>query len=121
MHLVRDILDSQLTDSQGRAAGRADGIVMRLRKDRPPLITAIEVGGFAPARRLPGLFRRLLEAAARRWGMKQGEPYRIPWDRVHLENIHVQVDLDAARTPLLAWERAVRDRIIGRLPGSGTP
>ncbi len=121
MHLVRDILDEQLTDSQGRAAGKADGIVLLLRQDKPPLVTAIEVGGIAPARRLAGPFRRVLEAAARRWGMKHGEPYRIAWDRVHLEKIHVRLDLDAARTPLLAWERWARDHIIGRLPGSGAP
>jgi hypothetical protein len=121
VHLVRDVLDKQLTDGHGRAIGKADSIVMRLRANRPPLITAIEVGGVTGARRLPRLFRRMLEAAARRWGMKKGEPYRIDWDRLHMGKVDIRVDLDAARTPLLAREHRIRDRIIARLPGSGRP
>jgi hypothetical protein len=121
MDLVRDVLDEQLTDTHGRAVGKADGIVLRLREGRPPLVVAIEVGGITCARRLPRLFRRILESAARRWGTKQGEPYRIAWERLHLREAEIRVDLDAARTPLLAWEHRLRDGVIAKLPGAGQP
>jgi hypothetical protein len=121
VELVRDILDKQLIDSHGRAAGKVDGIVLRLRAGKPPLVTAIEVGGWTPARRLPGVIGRWFERAARRWGARGGEPYRIPWGDISHGKMNVRADVDAARTPLLAHERVVRDGVIARLPGSGAP
>jgi hypothetical protein len=33
--------------------------------------------------------------------------------------VDVKVDLEAERTPALAWEHWIRRHIIGRIPGSG--
>jgi hypothetical protein len=42
----------------------------------------------------------------------------VPWSKVIKVGIDVKVDLDAEKTPALAWERWVRERIIGRIPGA---
>lgn len=120
MQLFRDVLDSRLVDRQGRAAGRVDGIVAELRDGVPPVITAIESG-------VPELVRRVnlraggwVAALGRRWGLRAGEVYRVPIAKVLDVGIDIDLDLDARDTPLLAWERWLRERVIRRIPGAGS-
>ncbi len=116
VHLVRDVLDEQLFDRNDRRCGKVDGIILALRPGAPPRVIAIEAGGPAAARRLWKPLARLLLRGVRRWGLR--EPYRIPWNLVKQTGPKVALDLDAADTPLLRWEDRVRERIIGRIPGS---
>jgi hypothetical protein len=55
----------------------------------------------------------------RRWGPKHDGPYEVPWSKVLKIGVDVKVDLEAERTPALAWEHWIRRHIIGRIPGSG--
>ena len=56
MDLVRDDLDKQLGDRQGKPIGRIDGIVMEIEEGRQPRVVAVEVGSVAQARRLGRAF-----------------------------------------------------------------
>lgn len=119
MDVVRDVLDNQLIDRRGRKLGKVDGVVMVVRKDAPPRLAYIEVGAGVLARRLGPRLGKLVAAAGRRWGLRRGEPFRIAWAKVKKIGIDVPVDIDAAETPLLAWENWLRERVIRRIPGSG--
>lgn len=119
MELFRDVLDSRLVDRQGRAAGRVDGIVAEVRDGKPPVVTALESG-------VPELIRRVnlraggwVEAIGRRWGLRGGEVYRVSISKVRDVGMDIDLDLDARDTPLFAWERWLRERVISRIPGSG--
>jgi sporulation protein YlmC with PRC-barrel domain len=111
-----EILDQQLLDRQERPIGMVDGLVLEVRDGRPPRITHLIVGGLTLARRLSPPVRGLLLWFARRYGVRRGEPYRIPWSAVRDIGVSVTVDLDARDTPLLYWEERV-GRFVKRLPG----
>ena len=119
IHLVRDVLDNQLVDREKRPVGKADGIVLVLRKDKPPRLAYIEVGMSTMAHRLSARLGRFVERLGRKWGVRQGKPFRIPWAKVGHVGIDVELDLDADETPAMAWEKWLARHIVGRIPGSG--
>jgi sporulation protein YlmC with PRC-barrel domain len=119
MNLVRDVLDVQLVDRRGRRMGKVDGLVLEIRDGKPPLVLALEIGGAALFRRLPGLLGRAAVALSGRFGANGGRPYRIPWAKVReAGGIQIALDLDADETPALEWEKWVRTNVIGRIPGA---
>ena len=118
MDLARDILDQQVIDRKGELMGKVDGVIVELRKEKPPRIAALMIGGGTAAERVhPGWARWLLRWR-RSWGPKQDKPLEIPWSKVLKIGVDVKVDLEAERTQALAWEHWVRDHIIGRIPGA---
>jgi sporulation protein YlmC with PRC-barrel domain len=118
MELGQALLDQQVTDRNGEQMGKVDGVWVELRRDQPPRVAALIVGGGTAAERLhPGWGRWLLRWR-RRWGPRNDAPFEIPFSKVLKIGVDVKVDLDAERTPALAWEHWVRDRIIGRIPGA---
>jgi sporulation protein YlmC with PRC-barrel domain len=119
MDLVRDVLDKQLLDREGRKMGRADGLVLVLRAGRPPRVAAIETGLIPLAARLHRGLGARVERWQRRLGVGEGKTTRVAWDRVKKVGIDVVVDIDARRTSAYAWEDWLRDRVIARIPGSG--
>jgi hypothetical protein len=68
MDLVRDILDMAVVDRNGREMGRADGILIEVRGDKPPLVRAIEIGPAVLASRLHPALGRIRGSARRRRG-----------------------------------------------------
>ena len=118
MDLVRDVLDKQLLDRDGRKMGKVDGIVLEMRDDGPPRVAFIENG-------LPVLMHRLMGAAGdfvtlveRRLGVRGGESVRIPMSKVVEVGIDVRLDLAASETEALAWEEWVGKHLIRRIPGA---
>jgi sporulation protein YlmC with PRC-barrel domain len=112
------VLDQQVIDRKGEQLGKVDGIMVQLRKGKPPKVSQLVIGGGTAARRLhPGWAAWLLRWR-RRWGPAGDEPLVIPWSQVLKIGIDVKVDLDAERTSALAWEHWVRDKIIARIPGA---
>ena len=118
MRLIRDVLDKQLVDAQGHKMGRVDGIVIEFAADKQPRVTFIEVGAVTQYRRVSARLSRFVAACARRWGREHPDPYRIPWAKVVPTGIDVTVDTEAEETPALAWERWLRARVVGRIPGA---
>ena len=116
--LARDVLDNQLIDVTGKNAGKVDGIVVELRDSEAPRVTFIEVGPVTLARRLN---RRLGDWVARldaRLGSGRGAPIRIPVSRIALEEPSLRIDLDVNNTPIMAFERWLRAKIVRRIPWS---
>lgn len=119
LRLVRDVLDSQMVDRRQRQSGKVDGIVAELRDDGRLVITAIENGLPEAVRRVSPRVGDWIAALGRRWGVRKGEVYRIPFAKIRHTGINVRIDLDAAETPLLAWEQWLRAHIVRRIPGAG--
>jgi hypothetical protein len=118
MDLVRDVLDKQLHDRKLRNMGKVDGLIVELRDGQRPQVTYIEVGGTTLAYRLGDRLARWAMAWRRRWANGSPLSYRIPWSKVAEVGLDIDLALDGEETPALAWERWLRDHVIGRIPGS---
>jgi sporulation protein YlmC with PRC-barrel domain len=112
------LLDQQVVDRNGELMGKVDGILLQLRKGKPPRIAKLAIGGGTAARRIHPRWADWLLRWRRRWGPPYDIPLEIPWSQVLKLGIDVKVALDAERTPALSWEHWIRDHIIGRIPGA---
>jgi sporulation protein YlmC with PRC-barrel domain len=115
MDLVRDVLDKQVLDRQGKKMGKVDGIILEERSGELR-VAFLELGGGALARRLHPRLACLVQGLSRALGVTDGEPLRIPWSKVLRHDISVRVDLDAEESSAYAWERLLRERLLSRLP-----
>lgn len=118
MDLVRDCLDKQLVDRTGRHMGRVDGIVFEIEGDSQPRVTFVEVGVVTQASRLHPRLGRFAARLARRWGKAAGDPSRVPWAKITVTGVNVTAGVEAEDSPALAWERWLRAKIVGRIPGA---
>ena len=118
MELGASVLDQQVRDRNGVPMGRVDGIVLELRPGSPPRVARLVVGGPTLLRRISPALAQRAERWGRRWGPAERSGLEVPWSKVLKVGIDVKVDLDAEGTPAMAWERWVRERIIGRIPGA---
>jgi sporulation protein YlmC with PRC-barrel domain len=119
MNVGQALLDQQVIDRSGQQMGKVDGVLIEFRKGQPPRVSSLVIGGGTAAHRLHPGFARWLVRWRRRWGPKHDGPYEVPWSKVLKIGVDVKVDLEAERTPALAWEHWIRRHIIGRIPGSG--
>jgi sporulation protein YlmC with PRC-barrel domain len=119
MHLVRDILDNQVRDARDRKMGNVDGIVLVLRKGRPPRVAAIELGLATLLRRISRRLGRFATSVERRWGITGTDPVRIPFNKIESIGIDVRVAVEADRTAAYDWERWIRRVLIDRIPVPG--
>jgi len=103
--VVADILDKQIVDSKKTNLGKVDGIVLVLRKDKPPRVAAIEVG--------TGVALRRFAKWADRFRLSR---FRIPWSKVKKLDINVELDFDASDSPPMKAEHWVRDHIVEKVP-----
>lgn len=115
--LVRDVLDKQVFDVNAQKAGKVDGIVLTLRANRPPRVTAIEIDAKTAWRRVHPALGRWLAALQRRLAPEGVEPTRIGFEHVVKSGIDVFVDVDAGRTNVYAWERWLKQHFVDRIPG----
>jgi hypothetical protein len=111
--LVRDVLDKQLLDAEGRPFGKVDSIVLQVGADAPPRVLALELGAAPRLRRLPRWLRRPLGRLTAR-----ATATRIPRAAVLAMAREIRVSVDATRTP--AWRvEAWLARLLARIPGGG--
>ena len=119
MELGRDVLDKLLVDRARRPMGRVDGLVLACLPDEPPRVTAIDCGASTLATRLPRWLEWAIARLARRFGARDGAPYRIGWNRVsRIGHREIEIDVDASRSGALATERWLRDHVVARIPGA---
>jgi sporulation protein YlmC with PRC-barrel domain len=116
VELGREILDQQLVDRSGINMGKVDGVVLELRENRPPRVSAILTGGHLFSRRLDPRLETLARLLTRRFAPGRMEPMRIPWEKVM--KIGVDVKADVAADEGSPWEHWVRDHILLRIPGA---
>src|SRR4051795_731451 len=113
MKLGLQVLDQQLVDRNDINMGKVDGVVLELREDRPPRVSAILTGGHLLARRLHPRLEILARLLTRRFAPGRMEPMRIPWEKVM--KIGVDVKADVAADEGSPWEHWVRDHILRRI------
>jgi hypothetical protein len=119
LHLVRDVLDKPLVDRRDGPMGRVDGLVIELSDDgEAPRVARIECGFPVLARRIHPRIAQWVRALGERFGVRRGRTYRISWSRVKSIKIEIKLDLDADKTPALAWERWLRERVVRYVPWS---
>jgi hypothetical protein len=112
LDLVRDVLDKQLLDREGRPFGKVDGIVLDVEDGQPPRVVALEVGAATRVARLPHWLQRCLSAVRRR-----ARTTRIPKAAVMAVAKDIRVDVDAARTEAWNVERWLAEHVVAWLPG----
>ena len=116
LELVRDVLDKELIDCKETNMGRVDGVVLDV-GDGPPRIDRFELGFVVLARRVHPRLEQLV-MWLRRWSVRKSARYGIPWEKVlDVTPDHIQVDLEAMKTPAFDWERWMRKHIVEKLPG----
>lgn len=109
IHLVRDVLDTQVLDRDKKPVGKVDGIALELREGEAPRVAYLEVDAVCAWRRLGERFGRWAAAVARHW---RGEPYRFTWADVRDLDVDIEVDARFEETGASAFERWLR----GKLP-----
>ena len=117
LNLIHDVLDKKVVDRHGREMGRADTIVLVLRPNTPPHVTAIELGPAVLAYRVRPILGRVMSAVERALGIEEGRPLRIPFSDVLRISANVKVDRAFGETVAAALEQRLRSW-VGRLPGS---
>lgn len=119
MHLVRDVLDKKLLDSESCEMGRVDGLVMQFGEGTQPRITHVQIGGPTLWTRLHPALARLATWLAHKWGPRRADSVRIPWSRVKTVGRDIKLDIKARETGAIDWEIWIARHIIERIPGGG--
>src|ERR687886_534274 len=107
---MRDIVDNQLVGSEGERITKAAGVEVELREGARPVVRALLVGPEPLARRIGPRVGWLVQRIT-----GGGREVRIPWEEVE----DVGLNVPAHRTGATRAEDWVREKIIGRIPGSG--
>jgi sporulation protein YlmC with PRC-barrel domain len=117
MDLVRDLLDKKVVDRNGREMGRVDSVVIEIRGDAPPRVTAIELGPAVLAYRIRPILGRWIAALEHGLGIAEGRPLRIPFGDILEIADHVKVDRAVGETAAATLEQRLR-AWVGSIPGS---
>lgn len=119
LDLVRDILDKQLIDRFGTMMGRVDGLVIAIREGGQPEVDHLQLGAKVLARRVHPLAERFVDWLRRRWPVRHEAVQIVRWPTVAEITAHdLKLDLEAETTPALAWERWLREHVVGKIPGA---
>ncbi len=119
MNVIRDVLDKQLVDRDGRCMGKADGVIIEWGEGQQPRVTQVEVGAITQANRLHKRLGKWVEALIRKLGARrESECYRIPWPKIVITGNDITVGVCAEETPVFDFEHWLRRRVIGRIPGA---
>ena len=112
--LMRDIVDNQLVGSEGERVTKVAGVEVELREGTPPVVRALLVGPEPLARRIGPRVGWLVQRVT--GGRRE---VRIPWEEVEDVGADIELNVPAHRTGATHAEDWVREKIIGRIPGSG--
>ena len=115
--LVRDVLDKQVIDPDGRKIGKVDSIVLQARAHRPPRVVAMEISQAAAWRRLHTRLGDFADWLWLRFEPGQDRPIRILFEHFVRGGIDVIVDIPWKRTRALVWEDWLQDRVVRHIPG----
>ncbi len=111
--LMRDVVDNQLLDSDGERVTKVAGVDAELLEGERPMVRALLVGPEPLARRIGPRIGRLVERITH--GRRE---VRIPWEHVWEVGPDVKLNIPADATGATHVEDWVREKIIGRIPGS---
>lgn len=107
MQVVRDLLDKQVIDHDGRELGRVDGILVDC-SGAPPRLSAILIGASVLGERLHPRIGRVLAAIERMLGLAGERPVRIDFADLEPIGHDIIVDAPSARVAADAAEHGLR-------------
>jgi len=116
MDIVRDVLDMNVVDRNGREMGRVDGIVIE-QDDGPPRMTTLLIGPAALGSRVHPALGRFMTRLETLLGIERDRPSRISVREVDEVEGKIRVRLTLGDTTVAAFEQLLR-RWIVKLPGS---
>lgn len=116
--LVRDCLDKQVIDREGRKIGRVDGIVIDTGGQGRPRVLSVEIGATTLARRLPRRLSEWLSTLIRKLSGSREVSVSVTWSNVKIERNELKADIDGEKSDTRLLEHFVRNRIITRIPGA---
>jgi sporulation protein YlmC with PRC-barrel domain len=117
MDVVREVLDKNVVDRNGREMGRVDGILLQLESGQPPRLHAILIGPAALASRLHPRLGRLARTIEQRLNIDRDQPASIDVADVDQFDSRIRLRLAIGDTTVGAIERRLREW-ISKLPGS---
>ena len=117
IHIVRDILDKKLIDSEKCEVGRVDGIVLELPEGRPPRMVRLEIGGEILASRVARWLVAPTRWIAEHFGPRRSAIIGIEWKRVERMGRDLHISIKADDTEALAWEHWLAENFISKIPG----
>jgi sporulation protein YlmC with PRC-barrel domain len=115
-HVVRELLDNQLVDTDKRNLGKIDGIALHVAHGKQPRVTHLESGALILAGRLGPRWERFVAFMTRHFGVRKNPVFRVPWSKVTKTGIDIYIDIDGVKSDAFAWEHWLDDHLIGRLP-----
>ena len=108
MDLIRDLLDKQVVDRNGREMGRVDSVILEMRAGAPPRVAAIELGPAVLAARVHPILGRWVGALEHAAGVGDGEPVRIAFEDIVSIADHVKVDRSVGESGVATVEQRLR-------------
>jgi sporulation protein YlmC with PRC-barrel domain len=118
MDLVRDVLDAQIVDRKGKRTGKVDGLVVLLRKDRPPKVVFIETGAVTLARRVSQRLAAWMMRRSKSSSVLWRAPCRVPWSRVRKVGVEIRLDVGSKETAASVLNDWLKRHIVGHIPGA---
>jgi sporulation protein YlmC with PRC-barrel domain len=116
MHLVRDLLDKEIVDRNGRTMGRVDRVIIEAGEGSLRVV-AVEVGASALGQRLSYVLGRWVTGLLHAFGVAEGQPLRIHVHQILDVKERVKVDLAFGETPAANVERKLRG-FVAAVPGA---
>jgi len=121
IHLVHEVLDSQLVDRRQRKIGRVDELLLAVDDDGPLRVAHILVGGPVRAARIGGWMRVLGRALRGLGGVRRSGVSRISFDDVRRVADCIEVDLDGESLESGHLETWLKEHVVRRIPGGRSP
>jgi hypothetical protein len=118
LDLARDILDELVVDEHNREFGRIDGILLHVRRGKPPRVAEIEVGPYTALRRINRPLGEWLAGVLERVSPVSLKSARLPFEHLKRKGDRIEMPVDAeADERLLPGEKWLREHIVKKLPG----
>ena len=117
MNIVRDILDKQVVDRDGRPMGRCDSVTITFNSDGPPRLTAVVIGTVPLGNRLAPRIGRWMAAFERWIGTSHARPVAVPFEHIRRQGLSLVADVQARDTAAMVVEQTLQ-RWLARIPGS---
>ena len=117
MNLVRDLLDKQVVDRNGREMGRVDGVVLEQRRSEPPRLAGILIGASALGDRVHPAIGCVAAALELAFGVNSERPIRIDVSDLSEIDRQVTIDRSIGETAADAVEKGMRAWIT-KIPGA---
>jgi sporulation protein YlmC with PRC-barrel domain len=116
MEVVRDLLDKQLIDSEGRELGRVDGILLEYAGGGPPRLSSVLIGASVLAERVHPALARVVAAIERLIGLSGRRPVRIDVSYLKPVGHDIAIGQASARMDAAALEYELRVWLM-KVPG----